>query len=154
MLARPLLGFCRTVSIEGLMDRSRPFSSSPSASLSPPPRCRAQFTLRTSPSTSVPTSGLNHSPSFLLPPSLCSALCIPCESFVHAMKTLMNNQSKKEMENFIQAKFEDYNPGRDSQKAPRTVLLIRSQDAVHISFLRPRTVHQSDALLTVYTIWI
>ena len=27
------------------------------------------------------------------------------------------------MENFIQAKFEDYNPGRASQKALRTVLL-------------------------------
>ena len=70
------------------------------------------------------------------------------------------SRSKKELESFIEAKFEDYNPGRDSQKAPRTVLLIRSQDAVkirsqdavHISFLRPRTVHQSDALLTVYTI--
>ena len=64
------------------------------------------------------------------------------------------NQSKKELESFIQAKFEDYNPGRDSQKAPRTVLLIRSQDAVHISFLRQRTVHQIDILLTVYTIQI
>ena len=64
------------------------------------------------------------------------------------------SRSKKELESFIQAKFEDYSLGRDSQKAPRTVLLIRSQDAIHISFLRQRTVHQSDVLLTVHTIQI
>ena len=64
------------------------------------------------------------------------------------------NQCKKELESFIQAKFEDYDPGRHSQKAPRTVLLIRSQDAVHISFLKQRTVHEIDMLLTVYTIQI
>ena len=34
------------------------------------------------------------------------------------------------MENFIQAKFEDYNLGRAAQKALRTVLPIRSQGTV------------------------
>ena len=40
------------------------------------------------------------------------------------------NQSKKEMETFIWAKFEDYNPGNASQDAMRTVLPIRSQGTV------------------------
>ena len=39
------------------------------------------------------------------------------------------NQSTKEG-NFVQAKVEDYNPGRASQKALRTVPLIRSQGTV------------------------
>ena len=43
---------------------------------------------------------------------------------------MKNSRSKKEMENFIQAKFEDYNPGRASQKALRTVPPIRSQGTV------------------------
>ena len=34
------------------------------------------------------------------------------------------------MENFIPAKFEDYNPGRASQKALRTVPHVRSQSTV------------------------
>ena len=38
--------------------------------------------------------------------------------------------SKKEMKNFIGAKFGDYNPGRTSQKTPRTVLSIRNQGTV------------------------
>ena len=42
-------------------------------------------------------------PSFLLPLSLCLAPCISCESLVHAVKTLTNNQSKKEMETLIRA---------------------------------------------------
>ena len=46
------------------------------------------------------------------------------------------SQSKKELENFIRAKFEDYNPGRASQTALKTVLPVRSQDTVYISFLR------------------
>ena len=37
------------------------------------------------------------------------------------------SQSKKELENLIQAEFEDYNPGRTSQKALRTVLPVRNQ---------------------------
>ena len=40
------------------------------------------------------------------------------------------SRSKKEMENFIQTKFEDYNPGRASQKALRTVPPVRSQGTV------------------------
>ena len=36
------------------------------------------------------------------------------------------SQSKEEMENFIQAKFEDYTLGGVSQKALRTVLPVRS----------------------------
>ena len=42
-------------------------------------------------------------PSFPLPPSLCLAPCISCESLVHAVKTLTNNQSKKDMETLIRA---------------------------------------------------
>ena len=52
------------------------------------------------------------------------------------------NQSKKEMENFIQAKLEGCNPGRASQKPLRTVPPVRSQNTVYISFLRHRAVHQ------------
>ena len=40
------------------------------------------------------------------------------------------SHSKKEMENSMQAKFEDYNPGSASQKALRTVLSIGSQGTV------------------------
>ena len=40
------------------------------------------------------------------------------------------SQSKKEVEIFIRAKFEDYNLGRATQKALRTVLPIRSQGTV------------------------
>ena len=40
------------------------------------------------------------------------------------------SQSKKEMENFIQAKFEDYNPGRSYHKALRAILLVRNQGTV------------------------
>ena len=36
----------------------------------------------------------------------------------------------KKMENFIRAKFEDYNPGRGSQKALRTAPPFRSQGTV------------------------
>ena len=39
----------------------------------------------------------------------------------------LTSQSEKEMENFIQAKFEDYNTRGASQKAPRTVPPVRSQ---------------------------
>ena len=42
------------------------------------------------------------------------------------------SRSKKELENFIQAKRDDYNPGRASHKALGTVLLIRSQDTVRV----------------------
>ena len=52
------------------------------------------------------------------------------------------SRSKKEKENFICAKFEDYNPGRASQEALRTVLTIRNQDTIYISFLRQRAVYQ------------
>ena len=38
------------------------------------------------------------------------------------------------MENFIRAKFEDYNPGRASHKALRIVPPIRSQDTVIYAF--------------------
>ena len=44
------------------------------------------------------------------------------------------------MENFIGAKFEDYNLGRASQKALRTVLQVRSQGTVTEVFFRQRTV--------------
>ena len=39
-------------------------------------------------------------------------------------------QSKKEIENFTQAEFEDYDPGRASQKALRPVRPVRSQGTV------------------------
>ena len=38
-----------------------------------------------------------------------------------------------EVENFTQIKFEDYNPGKVSQKTPRTVLPSRSQNG-YVSF--------------------
>ena len=44
------------------------------------------------------------------------------------------------MENFIEAKFEDYNLGRASQKALRTVPQVRSQGTVIEVFLRQRAV--------------
>lgn len=49
--------------------------------------------------------------------------------------------SKKEMEDFIQAKFEDYNLGRAPQKASRAILPIRREGTVIVSFLRQRAVH-------------
>ena len=45
------------------------------------------------------------------------------------------------MEDFIQAKFEDYNLGRAPQKASRAILPIRSEGTVIISFMRQRAVH-------------
>ena len=56
-------------------------------------------------------------------------------------KRKLISQSKKELENFIGAKFGDHNPGRASQKALRTVPPVRSQDTVYISFLRQMAVH-------------
>ena len=40
------------------------------------------------------------------------------------------SQSKKELESFIQAKFEDYNLERASQKALRALLPVRNQGTV------------------------
>ena len=51
------------------------------------------------------------------------------------------NQSEKEG-NSVQAKVEDYNPGRTSQKALRTVSLIRSQGIVILyTFFRDRGLY-------------
>ena len=61
---------------------------------------------------------------------------------VDLAKEKLISRSMKEMENFILAKFEDYNPGRASQKALRTVPPVRSQDIVYINFMRQRAVHQ------------
>ena len=51
---------------------------------------------------------------------------------------------KKELENFIQAEFENYNLGRESQKTLRTILIVRSQDInlYAFFFLRQRVVYQ------------
>lgn len=50
------------------------------------------------------------------------------------------------MESLFKPKFEDYSPGRDSQKAQETVLLIRSkEDAVHMSFWRQRVIASKQA---------
>lgn len=53
------------------------------------------------------------------------------------------SQSKKEMKTFIQAKLEDYNPERLSQKVlkVRIVPSVRSQGAFMLGFLRQRAVH-------------
>ena len=51
------------------------------------------------------------------------------------------SRSKKELENIIQAKFEDCNPGRASQNGLSSVSPFRSQDSVYISFLRQRALH-------------
>jgi len=59
------------------------------------------------------------------------------------------------MENFIRAKFEDYNLGRAFQKALRTVSPIRCQDAVYIVFFDTEGCTGNDViLLTVYIIQI
>ena len=57
------------------------------------------------------------------------------------------------MENFIQAKFEDYNLGRASQKALRTVPPIRNKGSC-ISFFVTEGFTLNYVLLTVYTIQI
>ena len=49
---------------------------------------------------------------------------------VQSVNEKLISRSKKELENFIQAKFGDYNPGRAFQKALRTVLPFRSQGTV------------------------
>ena len=51
------------------------------------------------------------------------------------------SQSKKELENFIWAKFENYNLGRASQEDLKTVPPIESQDTGYIRFLRHGAVH-------------
>ena len=51
-------------------------------------------------------------------------------SMVSFMDEKLIRWSKKEMEIFIWVKFEDHNPGRASQKAPRTVPPVRSQGTV------------------------
>ena len=53
------------------------------------------------------------------------------------------SQSKKEMKTFIQAKLEDYNPERLSQKVlkMRIVPSVRNQGAFMLGFLRQRAVH-------------
>ena len=60
--------------------------------------------------------------------------------FSNSVDKKLISRSKKEMENFIQAKFEDYNPRRASQISPRTVPPVGSKGTV--SFLRQRAVHQ------------
>ena len=55
------------------------------------------------------------------------------------------------MENFFRAKFEDYNLGRASQKALRTVPCIRSHGTV-IQVFEIEGYILNDVLLTVYTI--
>ena len=59
------------------------------------------------------------------------------------------------MENFIQAKFEDYNPGKTTQKALRTVPPIRSQGTVILyKFFETEDCTLNDVLLTIYTMQI
>ena len=57
-------------------------------------------------------------------------------------------QSKKELENFMRAKFENYNPGRASQKALRPVPQVRNQVTV-IKIFETEGYTSNDILLTV-----
>ena len=59
----------------------------------------------------------------------------------------------KEMENFIQARFEGNNSGRASQKALRTVVPMRSQGTV-LKVFETEGCTLNDVLLTVYTVQI
>ena len=45
-------------------------------------------------------------------------------------KMLPLPERNEKVENFIQAKFEDYNPGRSYHKALRAILLVRHQGTV------------------------
>lgn len=57
------------------------------------------------------------------------------------------NWFQKELENFIWAKFEDYNPKRTSPKALRTALPIRSQDILTwVSFFEAQGSTSNDSL--------
>lgn len=60
----------------------------------------------------------------------------------------------KKMRNFIQTKFEDYNPGIVSQKVPITVSLVRSQGIVIYKFFETEGCTLYNVLLAVYTIQI
>ena len=57
-------------------------------------------------------------------------ICKSVQSFDELLGVFSVCFSKKEMENFIQAKCEDYNPEKSSQKVLRTVSPIRSQGTV------------------------
>ena len=59
----------------------------------------------------------------------------------------------KEVENFIQAEFADYNPEMAFQKALGTVLPVRGQSIVVYVFETEGYV-LNDVLLTVYTVQI
>ena len=60
----------------------------------------------------------------------------------------------KEMKISIQARFEDYNQGRASQKSLRTVPPIRNRDTVYISFFETKSCMSNVVLLTIYKIKI
>ena len=56
------------------------------------------------------------------------------------MKTKLISRSKKEMENFIGPKLRIITPETASQKVPRTVPSVRSQNS-YKSFFRQRSLH-------------
>ena len=58
------------------------------------------------------------------------------------------------MRNFVQTKFEDYNPGIMSQKVLITVLLVRGQGIVTYKFFETEGCTLYNVLLTVCTIQI
>ena len=58
------------------------------------------------------------------------------------------SQSKKEMENFIQGKFENYNSGRAPQKTLHSPLEVKAQLC---KFFETEGCTLNDVLLTVYT---
>ena len=95
------------------------------------------------------TDALNLCRVFICTSVLAHARC----AFVARHQKLIS-RSKKELENFIRAKFKDYNPERASQKALRTVPPIRSQHMVYISFFETAGCTLNEVLLAVYIIHI
>ena len=66
-----------------------------------------------------------------------------CSNLINIVNKKIISWSKKELENFIWAKFEDYNLGRASQKALRTIPSVRNQDRV-ICFFCIDSLHNPD----------
>ena len=99
------------------------------------------------------TDALNLCRVFICTSVLAHARC----AFVARHQKLIS-RSKKELENFIQAEFENCNLERASQKALRTILPVRSQDtslyAFFFFFCETEGCTSNDVLLTVSTIQI
>lgn len=88
-------------------------------------------------STRICTKGTKYNQAPGLWPSFLHFLCKLSIEIVHRK---LISRSKKEMKNFIRAKFKDYNLRRTSQKAPFHPFEVKVQ--LYVSFLRQRAGHQ------------